>query len=205
MKSALWAVALLATTLSAQAGGFSFDDLPLGNIDGETLTLSTEGVEVTFSGPGLLIRDLTHLGAGHALSSTADAGPITVKFGGGFVADSVAFFNPLHVGGPEVDVALGVAYDASGAEITRLLSGSALHYLAGAGISYVVYAEGTPGPGFTMGDFQFNVPAPAIPEPSQAVLMIPGLLALAACRRRARAATAVAISAPLRSALAHRP
>lgn len=138
MKSALWAVALLATTLSAQAGGFSFDDLPLGNIAGETLTVSTEGVEVTFSGPGLL-----------------------------------------------VDVVLGVAYDASGAEITRLLSGSALHYLAGAGISYVVYAEGTRGPGFTMGDFQFNVPAPAIPEPSQAALLIPGLLALAACRRRA--------------------
>ncbi len=187
MKSALWAAALLSTTLTAQASGFSFDDLPLGNIAGDTLTLSTEGVEVTFSGPGLLIRDLTNLGAGYALSTAADAGPVTVKFGGGFVADSVAFFNPLHVGGREIDVALGVAYSASGAEITRLLSGSALHYLAGSGISYVVYTEGTPSLGFTMGDFQFNVPAPPIPEPSQAALLIPGLLALAAYRWRARA------------------
>ncbi|MBY0467458.1 MAG: hypothetical protein K2Q07_00610 [Burkholderiaceae bacterium] len=187
MKSALWAAVLLSTTLSAQAGGFSFDDVPLGNIAGDSLTLSTEGVSVTFSGPGLLIRDLTNLGAGYALSTAADAGPITVTFGGGFVADSVAFFNPLHVGGHEIDVALGVAYDTSGAEVARLLSGSALHYLGGGGISYVVYTEGAQTFGFTMGDFQFNVPAPPIPEPSQAVLMIPGLLALAACRRRARA------------------
>ena len=187
MRSALWAAALLSTTLSVQAGGFSFDDLPLGHIAGDTLSLSNEGVDVTFSGPGLLIRDLTHLGAGHALSTAGDAGPITVTFGGSFVADSAAFFNPLHVGGPEIDATLGVAYSASGAEITRLLSGSALHYLAGAGISYVVYTEETPGQGFTMGDFRFNVPAPPIPEPSQAVLMIPGLLALVAHRRRARA------------------
>ena len=205
MKSALWVAVLMSTTLSAHAAGFSFDDLPLGNIAGETLTLSTEGVAVTFSGPGLLIRDLAHLGAGRALSSSADAGPITVTFDGGFVADSVAFFNPLHVGGPEVDIALGVAYDASGAEITRLLSGSVLHHMAGPGISYVVYTEGSRGPGFTMGDFQFNVPAPAIPEPSQAVLMIPGLLALAVCRRRARAGAAVAISAPPQSARERHP
>jgi hypothetical protein len=182
MKEALAAATLCLAAASTSASVLTFEDLSVGSIAGDSVTLSVDGVSVTFSGPGLQIRDLSSFGVGNALSTTFDAGPVTVTFEGGYLADSVAFGNPLHVGGSEVDSPIGTAHDGGGAVIATVQSGAALHYIAGPGIASVVYMEGSPGEGFVMGDFQFNISP--VPEPGAAAMLAAGLAVLAWCRRR---------------------
>ena len=179
----LFATALLAVAATAQASTLTFDDLSNADIVGDTLSVTVDGVSLTFSGNGLTLRDFDAFGIGLALSTNNDAGPITVTFGGGYLANNVAFNNPLYIGTSEVDNPIGTAYDIGGTVIASVQSGANLHFIAGPGIASVVYTEGSPGEGFVMGDFQFNV-APPVPEPATWAFMAMGL-GLLALRRRA--------------------
>lgn len=187
MKSFIATAALLGAVTSGHASVVTFDDLVTGGIDGNRLTLTVDGVSVTIAGPGLQVRDFAFRGVGQALSTHSDAGPITITFEGGYLADNVGFSNPLNVNGDEVDRPVGTAYDAQGVMIATFQSGAPFHFLAGPGIASVVYREGARGEGFVMGDFQFNVtPPPPVPEPEAAGLALAGLGVLAAARRRSR-------------------
>lgn len=170
--------AMSLATSAALATDFNFEDVPSGPVVGETLVLSSQGVNVTFSASGLQIRDFGGFAnAGHVLSSTLDAGPITALFSQAVL--SVSFENLINGRySGEVDFIDGWAYDANNNLVDSVL-GSAADFitLSGPGIVRVVWQEANPGEGFVVDNVSFTVPAPAS-------LALVGLAGLVARRRR---------------------
>ncbi len=169
----------LAASVSL-AQDFDFEAVAVGGIAGETLILSSQGTNVTFTGPGLEIRDFGSLfgNAGHVLSSTFDAGPITVDFSQ--AVQSVSFENLINGRyDGEVDYINGWAYDANN-NLVDSVSASAADFitLSGAGIVRVVWQEANSGEGFVVDNVSFTIPAPA-------TIALVGLGGLVARRRRA--------------------
>jgi uncharacterized protein (TIGR03382 family) len=159
----LLAVCFAAGSATAGVIDFDFESTPEGAIPGDSLTLSSQGVDVTFNATGLQIRDFdTGFGnAGHVLSSFEDAGPIEVLFSQ--AVQSVSFENVINGRyTSEVDFIDGVAYDA-GNNIVDSFSGNASDFptLSGAGIVRVTWVESEPGQGFVVDNVSFVVPGPA--------------------------------------------
>lgn len=176
-------IALIAVTGFAAASNaaidFNFEDQSIGALAGETVTLTSQGVDVTFSGPGLQIRNFgaSFNNAQNVLSSLSDAGPIEVIFSQAVL--EVSFENIINGRyTSEVDFIDGVAYDAAN-NIVDSFTGdiSDRPTLSGAGIVRVVWAESNEFEGFVVDDVSFVVPAPG------AVALL-GLGGLVAARRR---------------------
>ncbi len=171
---------LVASTIAASfahAGGvdFDFEDQSIGFIPGETLVLTSQGVDVTFSGLGLNIRDLpAAFSAGNVLSSSGDTGPITVSFSQNI--EMVSFENLINgrfTG--EVDEIDGWAYDSDDNLVDSFTASTSDFAVLTGDISYVVWEASSTG--FVVDNVSF-----AIPSPSAAALL--GLGGLVASRRR---------------------
>lgn len=180
MKMTVALVALGLTASAALATDFDFESVAVGPLAGDTLMLASQGVNVTFTGPGLQIRDFgAGFGnAGHVLSSTNDAGPITAVFSQ--AVQSVSFENLINGRyGAEVDFIDGWAYDINNNLVDSVSASSAdFLTLSGAGIVRVVWQEANAGDGFVVDNVSFVVPAPGS-------LALVGLGGLFARRRRA--------------------
>ena len=142
----------------ARASLIDFESFSVGPIAGDSVIVNVDGVDVMFSGPGLQIRDVSFLGAGadRTLSTTDDAGPITVEFLGGFTADSIDIQNWLPLGPGEVDYINGVAYNSSNVVLDTETNANSDFHLAGSGITKMVFQEGNPTEGFLLDNFSFN-------------------------------------------------
>ncbi|MCL4221181.1 MAG: PEP-CTERM sorting domain-containing protein [Phycisphaerales bacterium] len=180
MKRIAVLVAVGLSASAAMATDFNFEDVPDGPIFGDTLVLTSQGVNVTFSATGLQIRDFGGAfgNAGHVLSSASDAGPITAVFSQAVL--SVTFENLINGRySGEVDFIDGWAYDANN-DLVDSVSGSAADFLtlSGPGIVRVVWQEANQFEGFVVDNVSFTVPAPAS-------LALVGLGGLVARRRRA--------------------
>ena len=78
----------------AQAALIDFQDQPLGPYLGDIVTLTTQGVSVTFSGMDLMIRDIVQPqgrppGASRVMWTYITYDAITATFEGGFTTDFV--------------------------------------------------------------------------------------------------------------------
>jgi hypothetical protein len=177
----LAAFAFLAA-MPCVAAIIDFESLAVGPIPGGTLLITAEGVDVTFSGPGLTIRQFgSPFPNTRVLSTTLDAGPITITFGGGFATSMVSFENIINGRfTPEVDSPIGTAYNALNNVVDMEQNSNTIHVLSGPGIVRVVYTEGSQGEGFVMDNFEFQV----VPEPTTWILTGAGIGILAIVRRR---------------------
>lgn len=180
MKKIAVLATLSLTASAALATDFDFESVPVGPLAGDTLVLTSQGVNVTFSANALQIRDFggNFGNAGHVLSSWDDAGPITAVFSQ--AVQSVSFENIINGRySSEVDFIDGWAYDA-GNNLVDSVSGSSADFLtlSGAGIVRVVWQEANVGGGFVVDNVSFVIPAPGS-------LALVGFGGLFARRRRA--------------------
>lgn len=171
-------IAILPTTLLAVVVVIDFEDQPVGSYLGETVTITAGGIDVTFTGPGLRIRQFGDpFPNTRVLSTNSDAGPIMVTFGGGFTATYVEFENLINDRyTSEIDSPCGTAYDAFEVVLDAACNSNTIHHLDGPGIAKVVYVEGSPNEGFVVDNFAF------VPEPATICLL--GLGSLILLRRR---------------------
>ncbi len=183
-RLALSIFALFASSASL-AGTIDFDDLPLGLVPGDQLVLETDGVEITFSGERLEIVQANQFafpGSGQQIISRGFFGPLEISVEDGFTFDSVSFRNLVDAETPrgsepnlhlppffEVDEVTGVAFDANGLEVDRVVSDLAYPTLYGPGIVRVVYTA--PTTAFILDDFTVAI----VPQPSSALLLGFGL------------------------------
>lgn len=163
---------------SAGAQTIDFESETVGPVPGEVLTYNFGGYSVEFSGPGLRIRqEGSPFPTTKTLSTNGDAGPIEVKF----IGTSVNYtqweniINGTYTG--EVDTPIGTAFDAFNNVVDSDQNSNTFFVLEGPGIVRCSYIEGSPGEGFVMDNFSWQVPAPG----SAGLIGIAGLLAM---RRR---------------------
>ena len=176
-------LALLMLTSHARAGLLiDFESDPVGPIAGDTLVKNFGFGTVTFTGLGLQIRQFNApWPSTRVLSTTGDAGPITVTFSGA-TANFITITNIINgTYTLEVDIIDGSAFDSGGFLIDFQSNSNTFHTLTGPGIASAVYIENFVGQGFVMDDFTFQVPAPG----SLALL---ALGAVGVRRKRKRAA-----------------
>jgi hypothetical protein len=182
----LLSVALLSST--AQAGLIDFDDLPIGPVAGNSLTVEADGVEVTFSGNQLQIVSYEagsfgqyFPGTGNQITAGGDwVGDLIVEIESGYTFDFIEIENHLSGDPPlyETDIITGMAYASNGALIDSFTSGLEIATLTGPGITRATF--GAFETAFAIDNFRFT----AIPEPSVAWLIAVGLAALASGARR---------------------
>jgi len=158
-----------------------FQDQPVGSYAGGTVTICclarsapsgspAGGVDVTFTGAGLLIRDLGSqfpAGASRVLSTApSDLQPITATLGGGVTTNFVQIHNWIngrYTG--EVDTIKMTAYDAAGNEIASVTSSNEFISISSPdiGIAKVTFDD-VPvngNDGYVLDEFQI-VPPPVI-------------------------------------------
>jgi hypothetical protein len=163
---------ILGVAEPAGALVIDFENLAVGPIAGDTITLNVGGVDVTFSGAGLQVRQY---GIEHptspfpttkVLSTTLDVRPITITFQSGFSANYVEVENIVNgTYTPEVDVIVGTAYDVDSAVLDSQTNSNTIHHLTGPGIVRVVYDDDPHGEGYVLDNFSF------VPEPSSLTLL----------------------------------
>lgn len=164
---------MLAATgpLRAEPITITFDEIPVGMIPGGTLTLNVGGIEVTFSGLGLQIRQFgAPFPSTRVLSTLTDIQPITVTFGGGITADLVEVENLINGRfTSEIDVIRGDAFDPSNVLLDSASNSNTIHRLVGPDIARVVYDDvaGPHGNGYVLDNFTFT----PVPEPTSIALL----------------------------------
>lgn len=180
MRRYLFAVAALSlgTSGAAQAQLIDFESENVGPVPGGVLTYNFGTYSVEFSGPGLRIRqEGGPFPNTKTLSTNGDAGPIEVKF----IGTSVNYtqweniINGTYTG--EVDTPIGTAFDAFNNIVDSDQNSNTFFILQGPGIVKCSYSEGSPGEGFVMDNFSWEVPSPG------AVGLL-GIAGLTAVRRR---------------------
>jgi hypothetical protein len=147
---------LLAAAMAASGDVIDFENAPVGPIPDETLVYEFGDVIVTFTGPGLQIRQFAApFPDTRILSSLSDAGPITATFEGA-TADFVEIENIINgTYTAEIDVINGTAFDSGGKQLDAQANAETIHHLEGPGIATVVYVENQPGKGFVLDNFEF--------------------------------------------------
>jgi len=180
----LVAISLCFGTAFAAPITIDFESEPVGVYGGGSVTITVGAIPVHFSGPGLQIRQFgSPFPNTRVLSTSADAGPITISFGGGFLADYVEFENIVNGRyTSEVDSPIGTAYDSASNVLDTLQSSATIHRLNGPGIASVVYTEAATGEGFVIDNFTFD--GTVVPEPSSLWLAAAGIVAILIGRRR---------------------
>jgi sugar lactone lactonase YvrE len=145
----------------------TFQDQAVGSYEGGTVTLSAGGVDVTFSGSGLLIRDLGAsfpAGASRVLSTApSDLQPITatLTFPEGVTADFVQIRNWISgVYTPEADTIVMSAYNASGELLGTVTSSSEFISLAFPGMAKITFDDIDDATGYVIDEFVFRKQVP---------------------------------------------
>ena len=172
-------VGLLAPV--ARAGFIiDFESDPVGPIGGETLVKIFGFGTVTFTGPGLRIRQFgAPFPDTRVLSTAADGGPIMVTFSGA-TANFITITNIVNgTYSGEIDIIDGTAFDINNVVIDFQSNSDTFHTLTGPGIASAIYVPHFPGDGFVMDDFTFQIPAPG-------ALGLLGVAGLLGTRRRRR-------------------
>ncbi len=169
----------LALTLWAQplhAGLIDFDDLAVQGFPGGSLSIVVDRIAVTFTGQRLEVVQIPQFpfaNTGRQLTAGYYYGPLEAHLPPGYTFDFVEIEN--HVNGElsiEVDVITGTAFDASGRVIDSFTNSLEKPLLSGPGIARVRFEA--PVTGFSLDNFRFAV----TPEPSTAVFLFLGLIAL---------------------------
>jgi len=189
MKNLLCLVAVISLSCSlgfAAPLTIDFEGEPVGVYGGGSVTITVGAIPVTFTAPGLRIRQFgPPFPNSRVLSSSADAGPITVSFGAGFLADYVEFENIVNGRfTSEVDSPIGTAYDMASNVLDTLQTSATIHHLDGPGIASAVYVESVTGEGFVLDNFTFE--GEVVPEPSSLWLAAAGIAAIFFGRKRIR-------------------
>lgn len=168
-----WAEPTSATVIT-------FETVPVGLIAGDSITINAGGVNVTFTGAGLRIRQFsTPYPNTRVLSTLFDKNPITATFGSGYTADYVEIENIINGRFiAETDVIGGTAYNANNLVLDTKTNSNTIHHLGGPGIASIVYDDIPDGQGYVLDNFTF------VPEPSSLALV--GLMGLFVGRRRVR-------------------
>ena len=183
------AFASVASFASAATTTLNFNGETIGAIAGDTFMTSQDGLDFTFTGPGLRFRTLptafeTAYSLDTWLSTTSDAGPITMLIEGA-VINSVTFLNPINGSvTAETDIIDAEAFDSSSTLLDSVSSSDEYITLTGPDIASIVFVENSPGQGFVLGEFIIDYDMNAVPLPAGGFLLIGGLGALAAMRRR---------------------
>jgi len=187
MKSNILALAVALTVIGGiqcqSASLIDFEGLAVGPLPGGTVTLTVNGVPVTFSGLNLAIDIGNPVAGNHTLHSGSYYDPITVTFGGGFSAGFVEIQNVFdNTSTIETDIIRGDAFAASGILLSTVTSSNMIIHLDGPGIARVVYDD-VGQTGFALDNFNFQV----VPEPTTlGIVGAGGFVFLTWCLRRWR-------------------
>lgn len=160
----------------------------IGAIAGDTFMVSQDGLDFTFTGPGLQFRTLPaafeiEYSLDVWLSTTSDAGPITMSIGGGATINSVTYLNPINGNvTSEVDEIEVEAFDATATLIDSADNSDEFNTLFG-NIASLTFVEGNPSAGFVLGQFVINYDASPIPLPAGLPLLLAGLGGFGLLRR----------------------
>lgn len=183
MLAGLYIAFFISLLLAApsQSATLDFDDLPIGLVAGESLTINVDGVDITFSGVELQVLSLElgfngalFPGTGNQLSAGIDqTGDLIVEIESGYAFDFIEIENHV-TGGPvfEIDIITGMAFDSNGQLLDSFTNGLEFATLTGPGITRATF--GAFETAFAIDNFRFTV----IPEPSTSLLMMAGLTLL---------------------------
>jgi hypothetical protein len=171
--------AYAAVNPTVVSGLIDFEDQPVGAIAGNSLTIVSSGVPVTFSGVGLQIRTYgSAFPPTKGLSTLVDSEVITVEFGGELM-QFVQFENIINGRyTAETDVVTGKAFDAANNLLDTETSAATIFRLDGPNIAKVVYDDDNMGGGYIIDNFEFAT----VPEPGLGSALILALIGIA--RRR---------------------
>lgn len=185
MRYAALITVLAVLTLTSQVGAgivvIDFESDPVGDIAGGTLVKKFGFGTVTFTGLGLRIRQFGDpFPFTRVLSTASDTQPIMVTFSGA-TADFITITNLIngkYTG--EIDIIDGWAFDSDNVLLDFQSNSDMFHTLTGPGIASAMYAENSPGEGYVIDDFTFQIPGPG-------GLALLSIAAVVGGRRRRRA------------------